>query len=194
MIVRRGGIGIKFDGASVFLLRSQPVPVIGLQNEGQNFVAFSQVGIDFQRAERGSPCLWEYYIGINGAVLTRHRNALCKLGMRQRIVWIQLDCLARIHDAAPKSFGASLLAPSPGSYIQLVCLEILGAALGETTFVLSGQLQPEFLRNLAGNFVLHCKQLVEVSIVLVSPNFLTVCRIQQINMQAQFIYAVPDPS
>src|ERR1700752_1932699 len=93
-----------------------------------------------------------------------------------------------------ESFGASLFDAAPGSYIQLVCLNILGVSFGKTVLGLSGHLQPKRLRNFTRDLVLHREEFRDASVILVSPNLLSICGIQQIHMQAQFICALPDSS
>ena len=52
----------------------------------------------------------------------------------------------------------------------------------------------KFLRNFPSDFVLHGKNLGEIAVVLLPPQFFTIGRIDKVNVQAQLVGAHPDPA
>src|SRR5215469_2000429 len=152
-----------------------------------------QIGINLQCPKRISPRSRISNIGVDGTVVARHGYALCKLGIRQGIVGIDLDGLHQIISSTLKPIDTSLLGAPASSHIQMISFEVFRIPFGDTG-LLSSHFDLKFHRDFPCNIVLDGKELGKTSVVLLSPDFVTGCGIKQVHVKPQFIGTLPDPS
>src|SRR5512138_3651477 len=105
-----GVIWVQLNGASIFPLRSRPVPIIVLGDHGARGVRFSKVWIEFQRLQCCCACL-RHELGRRGnaAISTHERIRLSQSGISRGIVRIPSGCLLKIDDRLSQSVRRTLV-------------------------------------------------------------------------------------
>src|SRR5271169_6667969 len=103
--------------------------------------------------------------------------------MRQRVAWISLYGLLEANNAPLQLYLGAARQVEAAHQISLICLSVLRVCFRESTFLIDGQMQSQFFRNVSRNLILHVEHIAQIAIIDNVPNLCSFLYIDEFDMQ-----------
>jgi len=159
------------------------VVMLRIAEAGARNESFGELRIEFEGAIASRLAAFQPF-GILIAEFQRHSAEVGHTGMSECEMGIKLDGLLVHLESEIQAFAAGVTAATQE---KVVGQRVFGGLLGDLFFFLGGEVDAKGLRDAAGNFILHLKDIGHFTVEALRPNGVAGLRFDELSGDAQAV-------